>query len=129
MDIRNSFFNLIRPNLDAPNPAFDGQTCAQEYFTFHEMITQPHLTEGPQFPNVCDSFQQVPDEYLPSTHTRPTLAWLNHNSTQDSIAVIPSFDGDGKAISLEIENSDAGVEGIHFEVYLLPPHPNFQFLN
>ncbi len=115
MDIRNSFFNLIRPNLDAPNPLFDGQTCDQEYFTFHEMITQPHLTADPEFPNVCDSTQQVPAEYLPSVHTRPTLAWLNHNSMRDSIAVIPSFDAEGKAINLEIENDAAGVEGIHFE--------------
>jgi glucose/arabinose dehydrogenase len=115
MDIRGSFTNLIRDNLDAPNPAFDGITCEKEYFTFHEMILQPHATDAPVYYNPCDSTQLIPADYLPSIHERPTIAWLNHNSMSDSVAVVPSFNEEGKAISIEIERPEARVEGIHFE--------------
>lgn len=115
MDIRGSFANLVRDNLDAPNPIYDGGICEKEFFTFHEMVLPPHAIDDVIHYNPCDSTKLIPEDYIPSIHSRPTLAWLNHNRMSDSVAVIPSFDAEGKAISIEIEKPEAGVEGIHFE--------------
>jgi glucose/arabinose dehydrogenase len=111
---KNAFSNLVKDNLDAPNPLFDSNDCTQEFFTFHDLIKQPNSLITPVFSNPCDAQNQIPESLMPSIHTRPTIAWLNHNQMTDSIAVIPGFDNNGNAIDIEIERAEAQVEGIHF---------------
>ncbi len=111
---KNSFNNKIRPNMDAPNPLFEIDDCEQEYYTFHDLIVQPNISITPSIQNPCNPSIQVEEALFPSVHTRPTIAWLNHNQMTDSIAVIPNFDANGNATSLEIERPEANVEGIHF---------------
>ncbi|MFT7603933.1 MAG: glucose/arabinose dehydrogenase [Saprospiraceae bacterium] len=111
---KSAFANMVRDNLDAPNPLFETNNCEQEFYTFHDLITQPNSLITPVFPNPCNAQNQVSESLFPSIHTRPTIAWLNHHQMTDSVAVIPAFDTNGNAIDIEIERAESGVEGIHF---------------
>lgn len=112
MQYSDEFGSRIRTNKDIPNPLFDQNGCDQEFFTFHDLIVQPHASIPPVAYNYCDG--SILAESLFSIHQRPALAWLNHNQMMDSIAVVPAFDNAGAATQLEVENPQANIGGIHF---------------
>ena len=112
MQYSESFEGLVRPNKEAPNELFGQDQCEQEFFSFHDLIVQPHEFINPKVYNPCDGSPL--EDSLFAIHQRPALAWLNHIQMMDSIAVVPAFDDTGAATQLEIENPQANIGGLHF---------------
>lgn len=115
MKKKNAFSSKIRLSLDTPNPNYNVDNCENEYYTFHELITQPNSQIQATFFDGCNPSNEISQDYYPSVHTRPVLTWLNHNQMTDSVAVVPGFDDSGNAVEFELESPEAQVEGIHFE--------------
>ncbi len=117
MEIKTSFQNKIAFNLDAPNPLYEQNGCNKEYLKFHDLLIQSTLKTEDLFPNPCDEDQQLPASTPTFVHKRPAIAWQNDRLPIDSVAIVPTFDGAGNAISYGIEEVESGVEGIYFDGY------------
>jgi glucose/arabinose dehydrogenase len=96
------------PNLNTPNPLYDGVTCLQEYLTFQDLIVQDGLLP-PSWPAPCDPGQQIAAHALPSVHTRPALTWAHEGP-----ALIPLYDHQGLPIDAEVGAPDSPVPGPPF---------------
>ena len=117
MDVKNTFQTKRADNLDAPNPLFGQNACNKEFLDFHDLIVQSTLETENLFPNPCNDQQQLPESIPTFIHERPIIAWQNDRRPVDSIAIVPSFDNEGKAVSFGIEEAESGVEGIYFDGY------------
>jgi glucose/arabinose dehydrogenase len=100
------------PNLDAPNPLFDGVTCTQEFLFFNDLLVQDTLGE-PSWPNPCDPSQQIPAD-LTFMHARPVMAWRNDRIFTSPLTMVPLFIGDS-AVALPIDHELSDVEGFHMK--------------
>ncbi len=99
------------PNLDAPNPLFDGQSCTQEFFFFTDLLVQESLND-PSFPNPCDANVQIPDRYT-YMNRRGELAWRNGRVFNTPRSMVPEFDQNGNAIQVAIDDQRSSVDGPH----------------
>ncbi len=100
-------------NLDAPNPLFNGGSCAVEFFKFTDLIVQETLNT-PSWPNPCDAGQQIPAA-LTSMHTRAVLAWRNSRVWPAAFSLVPTFDGNGEALAVSITSPGSPVTGPHIK--------------
>lgn len=66
------------PNQDARNPLFGTNDCAQEFFTFRDLLKEA-TPETPSWVNPCDVGQQIPSAIRRFVHTRPALDWKHGN--------------------------------------------------
>ena len=72
IDVQSGYWSADTPNLDAPNPAYDGTTCTRQYFYFRELLKQESLTPNPSFPNPCGGeITSVPT----FVHSAPEVDW------------------------------------------------------
>ena len=62
-------------NLDAPNPFFNLNGCAQEYFHFSDLIRQDTLSTLPLM-NPCGGVDPIPSTIPSFTHRRPVISWF-----------------------------------------------------
>ena len=61
-------------NQDAPNPLFGVAGCAQQFFSFRDLVKQATLGTV-SWPNPCDPSQQIPNTIDRFFQTRPVLDW------------------------------------------------------
>jgi glucose/arabinose dehydrogenase len=103
------YANAVAYNQDAPNPLYNGQSCSQPYFAFHNLLAQ-ESTFAPSFPNPCNAGVQIPAAYT-FMHKRPIVDWLHSTPAQ---ARVPAFDGSGNAIAVNINAPNSPVAGLPF---------------
>lgn len=80
MTRHNGYWGRNTPNMDAPNPLFDGAGCTQEYFYFRDLIVQDTLG-AVSFPNPCNASEQITTTNV-FVHTRPIID--SHHSQQNA---------------------------------------------
>ncbi|HYV90793.1 MAG TPA: PKD domain-containing protein [Chitinophagales bacterium] len=97
-------------NLDAPNPLYQVNGCADQYFNFNDLITQATLGV-PSFPNPCNSSVMVPSNYYTFVHSRPVIDWSHNFGTQ-----IPTYTGND-ASWVYIDDQNSPVQGSDFTGY------------
>jgi hypothetical protein len=97
------------PNLDAPNPLFDGAGCPDEFFTYQELLVED-TQNVPSWPNPCDPGQQVPPDVPHFVHTRPILAYSHTGGDTE----VPIYDGFGEAAAIDIDDPSSPVTGEPF---------------
>lgn len=83
-------------NLNAPNPLFGINACAEPYFAFDDLIVPDGLLP-PSWPNPCDPFVQVPLDVPTFQHARPVIDW-----SHDGVSRVALFDHQGAPISQPI---------------------------
>ena len=106
----------VPENKMAPNPLF-GAGCDQEYFNFRDLLSRPQKEEDPVFSNPCDPFQEIPVSAFPMVESLATLVWNNSKWNPPARAIIPGFGDDGGVASFDINTTESGVQGEHFEGY------------
>lgn len=84
-------------NLDAPNPLFGVGGCAQQYFTFQNLLVQDSLS--PTWPNPCNAAQQIPAN-LRQLHHRPEIDY-RHGSGPARTGI---YDAGGNAQTVDLDN-------------------------
>lgn len=72
------YSNLLVKNYDAPNPAYNGTTCNQQYFYFKDLIKQATLDTTIKFTNPCNTSQQI-TSYPTYFQTRPQVDYKHNN--------------------------------------------------
>ncbi|MGH9163155.1 MAG: PQQ-dependent sugar dehydrogenase [Vicinamibacteraceae bacterium] len=86
MTEHGEYWNRNTPNMDAPNPLFDGAGCTQEYFYFRDLIVQD--TRAPlSFPNPCNAAEPITTAnvfvhtrpIIDSHHSRDNARWATYN--------------------------------------------------
>ncbi|MPZ20460.1 MAG: DUF1349 domain-containing protein [Luteitalea sp.] len=86
MTEQSDYWNRDTPNMDAPNPLFDGTGCTQEYFYFRDLIVQDTL-DAVSFPNPCNAAEQITTAdvfvhtrpVIDSHHTQENARWATYN--------------------------------------------------
>jgi PKD repeat protein len=107
-DLHTGYFDAKTPNLDAPNPLYDGGvTCNQEFFDFQDLLAEDDLS--PSWPNPCDGGQQVPVA-LRQLHRRPAIDF-RHGSGPARTGI---HDGGGSATTIDIDDPGSPVTGDRF---------------
>ncbi|MCB0706342.1 MAG: PQQ-dependent sugar dehydrogenase [Saprospiraceae bacterium] len=104
-------------NQDAPNPFAGEPGCNLDFFRFIDLIQQPTLTGDPGFENPCSPSNSIPADIPVFTHTWPLIAWSNQLWNQPTRAQVGGFDPDGHPITIAIEDSAAGLQGLPFDGY------------
>ncbi len=106
------------PNPDAPNPLYGQNGCDQAFFTFHDLIHQPRAGASSEaFVNPCDPTQLVPPEVPVFVHHRPALSWSNRLWNPPPRALLPAFDAEGNAATVELGSPEAPAAGQPFDGY------------
>jgi glucose/arabinose dehydrogenase len=98
------YADLITENPFAPNPLFDGSSCAQEFFSFQELITEENQSHSYSFENPCESGTAIPYSALTFEHKRAVLSYPNDWGGPPE-ALLPSFDDGGNATTIRITES------------------------
>ena len=111
-DLQSVYHEFEIENLDAPNPLFGQNGCEQPYFYFSDLIKSDRLlNRNYQFANPCDSTQFIPADIPLFYHQRPKLAYSNHRDTLLPKTKVGTYDADGAAMSLSIDDPDSPVAG------------------
>ncbi|MCK6484952.1 MAG: PQQ-dependent sugar dehydrogenase [Phycisphaerae bacterium] len=95
-------------NLDAPNPHFDGATCAQPFYFFRELLAND-TQNTPVYPTPCGF--PIPVEYR-FVHARPIVDWPHSSAAH---ARVPIYDGNGDAAEIDIDDPASPVTGDTFQ--------------
>ncbi|MES2730700.1 MAG: PA14 domain-containing protein [Bacteroidota bacterium] len=61
-------------NPNAPNPLYNGGSCAVPFFRFKDLLKQPLKSGWPVFNNICNAGQSIPSQYT-FVHARPAMDW------------------------------------------------------
>ncbi len=110
-DETTSYDGLDPSNLDAPNPLYGTGGCAQQYFTFRDLLKEATLGT-PSWPNPCNTALQVPNSIPHFVHTRPIIDWYHGSSGGPSRTGI--FIGTNAAV-INIGASGSPVSGPQFD--------------
>ncbi len=106
------------PNPDAPNPLYGHNGCDQSHFTFHDLIHQPRAGgNADAFVNPCDPQQLVPPGVPVFVHHRPVLSWSNRLWNPPPRVLLPAFDAEGNAATVDLGTDEAPVAGQPFDGY------------
>jgi len=99
-----------RANKFVSNPLTEG--CERDFFTFMELIQQENGNHDYKYPHPCFPSINIADTTQVYYHTRPVLTYRNDSwNPGGRDALLPTFDGEGKATELEITAPGAQVEG------------------
>lgn len=108
---RNQEYRItLTENLDAPNPLYGVNGCANEYFTFLELLAEEREDHSPSFPNPCDPAIAIAPSTPTFMHHRPALDWRHG----PQIARVPIF-VDGLPRRSSLGDEDCPVEGESFQ--------------
>lgn len=111
MDRNWGFDRFEVANLDAPNPLF-GNGCSQEYFIFQDLLIQDAQT-FPVFRNPCNSNETIAFEGV-FAHRRPTLTYNNRKWNNGTRTVIPGYNSNGEAITINVLDANSPIESDTF---------------
>jgi glucose/arabinose dehydrogenase len=79
MDLQPAYLGQVPANKDAPNPLFGTGGCAQQFFTFENLIVQDTLA-ALSWPNPCNAAVQIPSSLPRFEHVRPLIDWRHGTS-------------------------------------------------
>ncbi len=98
-------------NLDAPNPFYPTNGCAQ-YFKFRDLLKEDTLDPlgQPPFTNPCNAALRIPGSIPQSLRARPVLDW-NHTS---AITRTPTYGPAGQAQTANVGAPGSPVAGTQF---------------
>jgi len=113
MTLQITYFFNKTPNMDAPNPLFDGNSCTKEFFDFQDLLLQATLNE-PIFENPCDENQSIPDNNNLFLHRRPSICHNNDNWYQPTRTFTPGYDSLGNAIEISVLDNASPIESDTF---------------
>ncbi len=115
LDDRWQYYYQRIYNRSAPNPAYDGLSCTEEYLAFNDLIVNPRAGCEPVFPNPCRSFEKIPDSFPRFVHEPPLLTYRNGpDGSTDFRTFVPGFDAEGRLTGIALDDADSGVEGKQF---------------
>lgn len=111
---RIPFWNFMNTqNLDAPNPLFDNADCPEPFFRFEDLIVEDSLNPG-SWTNRCDNNVPIPSSIPRFTHQRPAIVWLHGDQPGAPMANLPSYDAQGNALEIGIDDLSSPVVGKPF---------------
>ncbi|MGH9163156.1 MAG: PQQ-dependent sugar dehydrogenase [Vicinamibacteraceae bacterium] len=129
MTAHSGYRNRNTPNMDAPNPLFDGSGCTQQYFYFRNLIVQDRL--GPaSFPNPCNSAVQITTAdvfvharpIIDTHHTQNNARWATYNGTVAEHPQIGQANSEGTWIVAGVPfRGNAAVAGVWYTGNDFPP--------
>ena len=109
-DLQGDYSQIRVPNLDAPNPLYNGTSCTLQYFTFNDLIVQE--TPGPpSWPNPCNPAVQIPSSIPRFMNRRAGLTYGHNPSTGPLLT--PTFT-DGVPTSIGVGTPGSPVSGPQF---------------
>ena len=109
LENHSGYTNAVTPNMDAPNPWYNGTTCTQQFFNFQDLLVQDSPLHLGLWPNPCDPSQQIPINIPKFKHARPAIDWRHG---QD-IARCGSFNGNTATVH-NLNSAGSPVSGPEF---------------
>jgi len=97
LDATPIFANANTPNLDLPNPDFDGTSCTQSHFYFRDLLTQDAEDTSTDFPMPCDPGTQIPSDIPHFVHHRPVVE-IGHFGFPTRVPTMTAGEADAIAI-------------------------------
>ncbi len=108
MEANTGYTNALTPNLDMPNPMYNGGTCTQHYFNFQDLLKQDTRQLLNNHMNPCNPGVPIPN-YIPKwLHTRPSIDWQHGNRSR-----VGGYDGDN-AVTYDLDAGNSPVPGPRF---------------
>jgi glucose/arabinose dehydrogenase len=123
----NGFTTRPTPNYHAPNPLYNGTTCTQQYFTFHDLLKQETPSGTATFANPCNPSQGIPDHIKTFVHTRPVIDWRHGTGPSrtgtfsGSTATVINIGAAGSPVAGPQFGGNAAVGGVFYTGEDFPP--------
>jgi PKD repeat protein len=117
MENHGGYTNALTPNMDAPNPLFNGVTCTQQFFNFQDLLVQDTPQHLGLWPNPCDASQQIPINIPKFKHSRPAIDWRHGQdiaragSFNGNTATVHNLNSAGSPVSGPVFRGNAALGG------------------
>ena len=104
----SGYMSTLTPNLDVPNPLYDGVNCTTQYLRFQDLLKQDTPIHLNAHANPCNASVQIPNAITKHFHSRPVVDWLHGNQSRCG-----GFNG-STATTFDLDAANSPVPGPRF---------------